>query len=144
MKTKILVNNTLRVLFLLMLCTLASNNTAWGITYYSIDSGNWQSSNKWSLTSGGSSCGNCTPGAADDVVIEGGQTINITASGASVNNITIGNSSTLTMGTLTMGNNSDLNVNGNFTNNGTFTASASSIVTFQGANTQSIIGVTTF
>ncbi len=144
MKTKTLTSHALRVLFLLMLCTLASNNAAWGVTYYSVNSGNWQSSNKWSLTSGGSDCGGCTPGATDDVVIEGGQTINITASGASVNNITIGNSSTLTMGTLTMGNNSDLNISGDFTNNGTFTASASSIITFQGANTQNITGATTF
>ncbi len=127
------------MLFLLILGTLASNNAAWGITYYSVDSGNWNSSNKWSLTSGGADCGGCSPSVIDNVVIEGGQTINIASLGASVNNITIGNSSTLTMG-----NNSDLNINGNFTNNGTFTTSASSIITFQGANTQNITGATIF
>ena len=134
-----ITNHTLRMLFLLILGTLASNNTALAATYYSVDSGNWQSSNKWSLISGGSSCGSCTPGATDNAIIENGQTINITGSGADVNNITISISSTLTMSS-----SGDLNVNGNFINNGTFSVGSNSTVTFQGANTQSITGITTF
>jgi hypothetical protein len=65
--------------------------------YYSRMSGPWTSSSTWSLTSGGAAISSGYPGAGDDVIIEGGFTVTIAASGVQhvyAANVFIGGNST--------------------------------------------------
>src|SRR3954451_25287104 len=64
------------VLFFLFISTQAN-----ATVYYSPASGPWTTSSTWSLSSGGAAISSGFPDAGDDVIIEGGYTVTIAASG---------------------------------------------------------------
>ena len=91
--------------------------------------GNWNVGTSW--------VGGVVPGVGDDVVIVSGATVTVNAA-AACDNITIDAGSTLNYsGTNT------LTVNGNWTNNGTYTAGTKGIIEFAGANPATIGGTAT-
>ena len=116
------------VFFCLIVCLQADANT-----YYSRMSGPWTTSSTWSLSSGGAAIPSGYPGAGDDVIIEGGFTVTIAASGVQnlyAANVFIGGSSTA--GTLSYPNGnppSTLTVTGDVTIGGTG-ASASGTLSY--------------
>ena len=78
--------NRVRVAFLLLLLSIFVNVEA--ATYYSRNTGNWNSNTTWSTTSGGSAVGTGVfPGASDNVVIEGGFNVTLTTN-ASCSSVT--------------------------------------------------------
>ncbi len=85
--------------------------------------GNWSATTTW--------VGGVVPGPTDDVTIVGGSTVTVDAA-AACKSITIS-------GTLSFSAGINLDVNGNWTNNGTFNASTGS-VTFKGATSNTING----
>ncbi|UAY51206.1 beta strand repeat-containing protein [Ferruginibacter albus] len=141
---------------------------------FAVASGNWDATSTWSTTAGGSS-GASVPTASDNVTIPGNFTVAVrTSSGnATCNSLTIQSGGTLTMGesgnttarTLVVsgniqvntggtftcqGNNAvthNLNVAGDFTNNGTvnFVVSSNRLVnvTFNKSGTQTLSGTPT-
>jgi hypothetical protein len=66
-------------------------------TYYSIASGSWSATSTWSLTSNGAPISTGYPGMGDNVIIEGGKTVTISNSSATVSGITIKNGSILSV-----------------------------------------------
>ncbi|MBK6965411.1 MAG: T9SS type A sorting domain-containing protein [Bacteroidales bacterium] len=80
--------------FILFLLLIAFNVQA--ANRYSVATGNWNSSGTWSATSGGSS-GASAPVAGDNVFIEGGKTVTISAN-ANCANLTIASGSALNIG----------------------------------------------
>ena len=87
---------------------------------YAVANGNWNSTSTWSATSGGSS-GASIPVAGDNVFIEGGFTVTITADAACAS-LTIGTSTSGTLSFNINANNVDLTVSGNtdVASNGSF------------------------
>jgi hypothetical protein len=100
-------------------------------TYYSRASGPWTTSSTWSLSSGGSAISSGYPGAGDDVIIEGGYTVTIAASGTenlNAANVFIGGSSS--SGTLSYpiwNPSSTLTLTGNLTIGGTGASAAGTL-----------------
>jgi len=97
-----------------------ANNTA-------IASGNWENRLNWSAGT--------VPLATDAVVIPAGITITVAATGDVCGSLDIAAS-----GSLSINKNENLSIGGNFTNAGTFGASAGSTVTFNGAANSVISG----
>jgi hypothetical protein len=115
-------------LFVLLLGASFPGRTSAQTTYYSIASSDWNDNNTWSLTSGGLPVGvGIFPVAGDDAIIEGGFTVTVAAN-AVCNNVTISNSSVLTISS-----SNNLTVSGDWVNDGAFTA-ATGAVTFDGAS----------
>ena len=82
--------------FALPLFFLFANTRADATVYYSRASGPWTTSATWSLSSGGAAISSGFPGSGDDVIIEGGYTVTIAASGVEnvyAANVVIGGSS---------------------------------------------------
>ena len=92
--------------------------------------GNWSAASTWP--------GGIIPGPADDVIIPAGVTVTIDAA-AFCNNITIESG-----GTLNYSGAYSLQVNGNWTNNGTYNGGTSGVVEFSGNTAATINGNTTF
>jgi len=67
--------------FAIVLFFLSVGTRADATVYYSRASGPWTSSSTWSLSSGGAAISSGFPGTGDDVIIEGGYTVTIAASG---------------------------------------------------------------
>src|ERR1700722_17575076 len=109
---------------LLYSATAMANNIA-------IASGNWETGTNWST--------GVAPLATDAVVIPAGITITVAATGDVCASLSI-----ITLGTLTINANESLSIGGNFTNAGTFTATAASTVTFNGAANSIISGGGTY
>jgi hypothetical protein len=65
------------------------------VTYYSVASGPWNTSSTWSLTSNGAPISSGYPGFTDNVIIEGGKTVEISGSGVIASSITIKSGSVL-------------------------------------------------
>jgi len=87
----------------------------------------------WSAPATWSTCGGVVPTAADDVTIMAGHTVTLDVAPFAAKNVTIDATGILDAATFT------LNVTGNWTNNGTFTAGTST-VNFNGAAAQTIGG----
>lgn len=99
-----------------------------GAVRYSVATGNWNSTATWSATSGGAA-GASVPVAGDNVFIEGGFTVTVTAA-AACTNLNIANGSTLIIGAFT------LTVSGTTVLNGALSiTSATGTKTFTGAVT---------
>ncbi len=107
------------------------NPTADATVYYARANGAWTSSATWSLSSGGPAISSGFPGTGDDVIIEGGFTVTIAASGTeNVNaaNIFIGGSSS--SGTLSYPNwnpSSSLTITGDLTIGGSGASAAGTL-----------------
>ena len=91
----------------------------------SLTDGNWSHPSIWA--------GGQVPGSSDDVIIDAGTTVTVDVNSAA-NNITINNG-----GTLNFPGSSDLDIYGDFTNDGTFTAGTGT-VSFKGAISATISG----
>ena len=107
------------LLFFILLFTIAS---ARATTYYSIASGGWTTASTWSLSSGGSAILSGFPVAGDNVIIEGGFTVSIAASGVEnlyAANVTIGTSTNGTLSYPTWNPGSTLTLTGDLTIGGT-------------------------
>lgn len=112
----VLLNN-----FFVSLITLAlvlASLGAWGqTTYYIRANGNWNSNTTWSLTSNGGAVGvGEFPVSGDNVIIERGRTVTVTADAACAS-ITFGTVATGNLGTITVNNGVLLDVSGNITIN---------------------------
>ncbi len=113
------------------LVALLVNNHADATVYYARASGPWTTSSTWSLTSGGAAIPSGYPGAGDDVVIEGGYTVTIAASGSeniAAANVVIGGSSS--SGTLSYPNwnpSSTLTLSGDLTIGGSGASAAGTL-----------------
>jgi hypothetical protein len=118
-----------QVFYLLIVGMLSASSVHGQSTFQSNSSGDWNTPEIWTLplTPGGDADG--IPDADDNVIINHSITI---ANPASVSNLTIAS------GTLTLQN--TLDVKGNWTNNGTFTASSTSEVIFSSTVPQQISG----
>ncbi|HTR31048.1 MAG TPA: T9SS type A sorting domain-containing protein [Puia sp.] len=90
-------------------------------------SGNWETPTNWST--------GAVPLATDAVVIPAGITMTVAAAGDVCASLSI-----INLGTLTISANQSLSIGGNFTNAGTFTATAGSTLTFNGASNSIISG----
>ncbi|MDQ3846187.1 MAG: hypothetical protein M3342_19590, partial [Bacteroidota bacterium] len=97
---------------------------ALGIITSTATGGPWNSASTWS--------GGVIPGVSDDVIIASGATVTVDVNTAACLNITIN-------GTLNFSGTNNLDVNSNWTNNGTFSAGMGS-VTFKGAANNTISG----
>jgi hypothetical protein len=108
---------------------------------YSVTTGNWNSTATWSLTSGGSS-GAPVPVAGDAVIIEGGFTVTVNASTASLTSLTISSGSTLsTTSTFTVSA-TTITVNGTYINGSTGTLTGTMTVGSSGTYRHNINGGT--
>ena len=102
-------------------------------TFYSRISGNWNSASTWSSTSGGSA-GTTTPGSTDNVYIERGYTVTVTAN-AACTNLYFSTATTGNLGTLTVNSGVTLTVSSNVT---LYNAAAANVsATISGAGTLS-------
>jgi hypothetical protein len=91
--------------------------TTTGVSRFAVATGNWNETSTWSATSGGSS-GASAPIAGDNVTIEGGRTVTVTAnasaetltfSGTSATTLSVNSSTTLTVsGAITLNSNAGL------------------------------------
>jgi hypothetical protein len=121
MKTNLPVK-ILRVSIVILVLLFSAVFNVDATTYYtSSTGGDWNSSSSWS-TSCGSAASSGIPGSGDDVYICSGQTVTIGEIGDACHSITIESGGTLEFtGTFT------LTVNGNWENDGTFTANTGTI-----------------
>ena len=111
--------------FILMVVLSFSVLSVFAADRYSVATGNWNVISTWSATSGGAS-GASVPIAGDNVFIEGGYTVTITAAAACAN-LSIDNGSTLIVGGF------NFTVNGTTVVNGTIShTSVTGIKTFTG------------
>ncbi|HSC38353.1 MAG TPA: hypothetical protein VLD19_10790, partial [Chitinophagaceae bacterium] len=115
----------------IVLYFLLMNAPADATVYYARLSGPWTTSATWSLSSGGAAIASGYPGAGDDVIIEGGYTVTIAASGAEnvyAANVFIGGSSS--SGTLSFPNGnppSGLTITGDLTIGGSGASAAGTL-----------------
>ena len=84
-----------------------------GATRYSVATGNWNSTSTWSATLGGTS-GASVPVAGDDVFIEAGKTVTVTAA-AACTNLSIASGSALTVGAFNIAVSGTTSVSGTLT-----------------------------
>ena len=85
-----------RMTFVLTILVLFGTLKVMGATLYSVANGNWNSTSTWSATSGGSS-GASVPVAGDDVYLEAGYSVMVTADAACVSITFTGSGTTLTV-----------------------------------------------
>ncbi|ADE12824.1 DUF6701 domain-containing protein [Sideroxydans lithotrophicus] len=125
------IPGVLRVVSLFLALSLFAG-AASAVTCTSIASRDWNNRNSWS------GCNNGQPPAGATVIIASGTTITADSNTNIVADITINAG-----GTLVGQNNRTISLTGNFTNNGTFTAS-NGTVALVGTTMQTISGTTTF
>jgi hypothetical protein len=102
----------LSLLLFLFICT----NSIYGVTYYSIATGNWNATSTWSLTSGGSA-GSAIPGNGDIAYVESGKNVTVNANTANLSLISISAGSTLTVNPNFTVSSTTITVNGLYVNN---------------------------